>query len=94
MFVHNELGVAEVQRQTLDVVFQLATLALFNLMDNQIEHLDDWHLFTTSTSLHQADVIISVLPEDKIWFWDEQMKGSVSTHGRSSGSWKWLTRIA
>ncbi|KAE9385787.1 hypothetical protein BT96DRAFT_981952, partial [Gymnopus androsaceus JB14] len=76
--VRNEDGVVKAQEQALDVVFPLVCLALFNLTDKQIERLDDWQILIANTSIEQdtkADIIISLLPQEKIMRWDNLMNG-------------------
>lgn len=77
-FVHNEDGVVDAQRQALDVVLRLATLALFDLTEKQIEHLNTWKLLATTTSLEQdakADIIIRMSTEKQIELWDKLLNG-------------------
>ncbi|KAE9406389.1 hypothetical protein BT96DRAFT_1054785 [Gymnopus androsaceus JB14] len=77
-FVHNEDGVVDAQRQALDVVLRLATLALFDLTEKQIEHLNTWKLLAATTSLEQdakADIIIRMSTEKQIELWDKLLNG-------------------
>ncbi|KAE9392030.1 hypothetical protein BT96DRAFT_979599 [Gymnopus androsaceus JB14] len=78
VYVHNEEGVVEAQRQALDVVLRVAALALFELTDKQIEHLDTWKLLAATTSIEQdakSDITIRIAKKDKIELGDDLRKG-------------------